>query len=121
MTRDELDPWRAIRAVLFEPDSDEIAEIIDKSGLRVDWVLKKEESYSHKTRKRAYRPRIDKSYDDLSDDDKLRVAFIVSRKLTHKGYKDKLDAGLSDIGWQIEGKRLSPTAKKRKNHGSRAH
>ena len=108
MTRDELDPWRVICNVLFELDSDEITEIIGKTGLRVDWTLDEKEKYSHKTRKRNYLPRINNSYGVLSDDDKLRVAFIVSMQLAHKGCKDKLDAGLSDIGWQIEGDRLSP-------------
>ena len=108
MTRDELDPWRVICNVLFELDGDEITEIIGKTGLRVDWTLDKKEKYSHKTRKRNYLPRINNSYDVLSDDDKLRAAFIVSMQLAHKGCKDKLDAGLSDIGWQIEGDRLSP-------------
>ena len=74
MTRDELDPWRVICNVLFELDSDEITEIIGKTDLRDDWTLDKKEKYSHKTRKRNYLPRINNSYDVLSDDDKTFFA-----------------------------------------------
>ena len=107
-TRNELDPWRVILACLFEIDSYEIPGIIDTSGMAVDWRLTEQEDYSHKYRKAAYRPRINRAYDALSGDDRLRVAFTVSDELASRGLVDKLNADLQRIGWRIEGGALAP-------------
>ena len=106
--RSELDPWRVILACLFEIDSYAIPEIIDASGMAVDWRLTEREDYSHKYRRAAYRPRINGAYEALNGDDKLRVAFIVSDELARRGLADKLDAGLQRIGWRIDGGTLGP-------------
>jgi hypothetical protein len=39
MSKSELDPWRVICGHLFELDSYYIPEIIDKTGMAVDWFL----------------------------------------------------------------------------------
>ncbi len=107
-SRTQLDPWRAILACLFELDSHEIPAIIDTAGLAVDWTLTEREDYSHNYRKRAYRPRVVTAYDALDKDDKLRVAFIVSEELAHRGLADKLNTNLGRVGWRIGVDSLSP-------------
>ena len=107
-TRTQLDPWRVILACLFELDSHEIPAIIDIAGLAVDWTLTVREDYSHNYRKRAYRPRIVSAYDALDEEDRLRVAFIVSEELAHRDLADKLNANLRRVGWRIDGDSLCP-------------
>ncbi|MGO9611733.1 MAG: hypothetical protein ACLPX5_01690 [Dissulfurispiraceae bacterium] len=108
-SRADLDPWRVICGHLFELDSYFIPEIIDKTGMKVNWRLTKEEDDSHNYRKAAYRPRINAEYDSLSDTDKLRVAFIVASELSGKGYADSLSVNLGKIGWHIEDGYLTPS------------
>ena len=107
-TKNQLDPWRVILACLFELDSHEIPEIIDASGIAVDWKITKRDDFSHKYRKTAYRPRINKAYEALSSDDRLRVGFIVSEELARRGLADALNANLQRIGWRIEAGNLMP-------------
>lgn len=106
--RSQLDPWRVILACLFEISSHEIPDVIDASGLAVDWWLTEREDYSDKYRKAAYRPRINVAYDALRRDDQLRVAFIVCDKLASRAGADELDVGLRRIGWRIDGGALVP-------------
>ena len=107
-SRTQLDPWRVVLACLFELDSHEIPAIIDTAGLTVDWTLTEREDYSHNYRKRAYRPRIVSAYDALDTDDKLRVVYIVSAEMVHRGLADKINAHLGRVGWHIDGESLSP-------------
>lgn len=107
-TRNELDPWPVILACLFDLDSYEIPGIIDASGMTVNWALTEREDYSHKYRKAAYRPRINRAYQALNEDDRLRVAYIVCDELARRGFGDKLDARLQRIGWRIDGTALVP-------------
>lgn len=104
----ELDPWRVILACLFEINSYEIPGVIDASGLTVDWRLTEREDYSHNYRKAAYRPRINRAYEALRMDDRLRVAFIVCHELSHRGETGQLDARLQRIDWRIDGATLVP-------------
>ena len=101
LSKHELDPWRVILSCLFEINSHEIPQIIDASGLAVDWRLTERENYSHTYRKAAYRPRVNGAYEALGDDDRLRVAFIVSAELAKRGLADALDADLHRIGWCV--------------------
>lgn len=108
MSKSELDPWRVICGHLFKLDSYYIPEIIDKTGMVVDWSLTDRQDYSHKYRKAAYRPRIDAAYDSLSEEDRLRVAYSVASELANRGLRDSLNADLQRIGWQVEEDRLVP-------------
>jgi hypothetical protein len=109
MEKTELDPWRIICGHLFELDSFCIPEIIDKTGMVVDWSLTEREDYSHKYRKAAYRLRINAAYNSLSEQDRLRVAYIVASELSGTRYADALNVNLETIGWRIEQGRLIPT------------
>ena len=105
----KLDPWRIILACVFELDSQDIPLIIDMSGMIVDWQLTEQEGYSHKYRKSAYRPRINKAYETLDGEDRLRVNFIISKELAHRGLADELNTKLKQIGWRCDNGTLSPT------------
>ena len=107
-TRSELDPWPVMVACLFGLDSYDIPGVIDKSGMTVDWRLTEREDYSHKYRRQAYRPRINRAYEALNREDRLRVTFIVSAELARRGLADKLNADLQRIGWHIDGGILAP-------------
>ena len=111
LMRDELDPWRVILTSLFELDSYHIPQIIDKSGMTVDWTLTERENHSHKYRKDAFRPRINKSYDALSKDNRLRVAYIVTEELINYGLEEKLNSALAKIDWQIAEGKLFPASR----------
>ena len=106
--KSELDPWRVILGHLFELESYYIPEIIDKTGMVVNWTLTEREDYSHKYRKAAYRPRINSAYDSLSEQNRLRVAYIVASELANIGLADALNAALEKTGWRIEQERLIP-------------
>ncbi len=109
MTRSKLDPWPVIVACLFELDSHAIPNIIDKSGMVVDWTLNEKQDYSHNYRKRAYRPRISGEYQGLDRDSQLRVAYVVTNELARGGRAEQLHADLLRIGWSIDGDTLVPT------------
>lgn len=109
MEREDLDPWRVLLHHLFGIDSREIPRILDRAGLAVDWNLSEKEDYSTKTRLAAYRPRIVAAYEALSQDNKLRVAYIVAEALIRAAAED-LDRDLRHIGWKIESGRLMPSS-----------
>lgn len=107
--REDLNPWRVIVSCLFEHvRSFEIPQIIDRSGLPVNWLLTEREDYSETYRKAAYTRQIYEAYDDLSNEDHLRVAYIVSEELIRLGHSEILDVALRRIGWCIQSGRLSP-------------
>jgi len=109
MNKADLDPWRVISSVLFEVDSYEIPKVIDQTGLAVNWALNEKENHSNSLRKAAYRPRINKAYEALSQEDRLRVAYIVVEVLVKKGLEAPLNEGLHKIGWEITSGRLTPS------------
>jgi hypothetical protein len=89
--------------MMQELSSDEICRIIGLSGLQVDWNLTKDQSYSHSTRKRAYLPKIQNAYKELSDDKKLAAAWIVAEEIRRidNALVLKINHRLSLIGWEI--------------------
>lgn len=111
MESSELNPWPVLRSILLRMSSYEVPEIIDRSGLTVDWMLTEKENYSHKARLAAYRPRIDVAYQSLStEQDRLRVAYIVARELASRGLGEELSDALREIGWEVRDNRLIPSA-----------
>lgn len=100
--RSNLSAWPVIRGILLRLSSYEVPGVIDRAGLIVDWSLTERENYSHSTRLAAYRPRIDAAYQSLpSDDDRLRVVYIVARELATRGSTAELNRALRDIGWEF--------------------
>lgn len=107
-----LHPWGVIAALVFELDSDQVIEIISLTGLPVDWSLTGKEGYSHGTRKRAYRPRVDTAFADLNDPEKLRVAWVVSSEFIrrHPDKESEFRERLSAIGWVLDGGVIRPSS-----------
>lgn len=104
-----LHPWPIIRGFLFQLGSYDVPNVIDRAGLIVDWLVTEREDYSHKTRLAAYRPRIDKGYQALpTEEDRLRVAYIVTREISNRISLDELNSALNEIGWELRENRLLP-------------
>lgn len=106
--RSELDPWRVICAKLFELSSHDIPEVIERTGLVVDWSLSERENYSHTYRKAAYRPRINSAYEHLQEHDRLRVVNITASELANRGKGDEMNSDLQKINWRIDSGHLVP-------------
>ncbi len=107
----ELNPWPLVRSFLLRLSSYEVPEIMDRAGLIVDWILTEKENYSHKTRIAAYRCRIDAAYQSLSNNDnRLRVAYIVTRELANRGSTSELNDALREIGWELRDDKLVPSS-----------
>ncbi len=104
----QLNPWRIICGFLFELDSYDIPNIIDKAGLDVNWSLSERENYSQKYRKDAFRTRINNAYNLVSNENKLRVSFTVAHELAKLICEEKLNDTLNTIGWKITNKKLFP-------------
>src|ERR1700683_3092962 len=109
MQRTDLDPWRVIRGMLSRLRSYDVPDVIERAGLSVDWSISAKQDWSDGTRFAAYRPRIDAAYDALaSDDDRLRVSFMVAHQLAERGLADELNKALGEIGWKIQDAGLTP-------------
>lgn len=110
MTSSKLHPWPVLRGILLDLSSYQVPKIIDRVGLSVNWKLSEKENYSDKTRIAAYRPRIDTAYNDLCEEDRVRIAYIVADELSKCDLGEELDIALRTIGWQIESGKLAPNS-----------
>jgi hypothetical protein len=100
----ELDPFRAILGVLMGlNDSDKLTNLVSATGLQFDMSLTEAEAYSHKTRARAYQPRIINAYSHLDDQQKLAVsdAVITAILLKQDDVYPHVAEILQKIGWGI--------------------
>ena len=106
----ELHPWPPLLAIVMDLDSTEVVSLIDSTGLTVDWELSGNDDFSNKTRKRAYRPRLDASFRALDEAAQLRAAWILTRELLkrHPQTEEPLRAKLAEIGWRIDAGKLVP-------------
>lgn len=100
-----LSAWPVISSVLFDiGTSDIVSLIVGAAGLEVDWTVTKEEAFSHKTRIRAYRPKIEAAYQKLDSEDRDTVLSIVAAELVRR-YPQKTEAirgALGKVGWTIK-------------------
>jgi hypothetical protein len=103
-----LDPWRVISHELFNLPHYDIPQIINKTGLKVNWALTQNEDVSANTRKKAYRPRIDNAYDQLPKDDKLKVAYVAASELANRDRAEVLASNLEKIDWTLKEGKLIP-------------
>jgi hypothetical protein len=109
--RAALHPWPIVRGFLLRLDSYDVPGIIDRAGLTVDWQLSERENYSHKMRLSAFRGRIDKTFQELpTEEDRLRVAYIVAREISAQVPLEELNQALREIGWEVRENRLAPVA-----------
>jgi hypothetical protein len=108
MNSSSLHPWPVLRGLLLELTSYEVPKVVDRAGLIADWTLSSQKDYSDKMRIAAYRPRIDAAYEQLQDEEKVRVAYIIAGELANRGLGEKMDSSLRAIGWRIENGKLAP-------------
>ena len=108
----ELHPWPPLLAFVLNLDSTEVVSLIDSTGLAVEWALSGNDDCSNKTRKRAYRPRLDAAFRALDDSAQLRVAWILTRELLqrHPEQEEPLRSKLAEIGWRIDAGTLVPSS-----------
>ena len=110
---EQFNPWPPIESFLFDylDDADEIVSILGYAGFYPLPPLTSEEQYSHKTRKRAYRQRVNRYYFGLASD-KARVQFAttIASELCRRypNYQDDLNRVLRRIGWSFQEGHLIP-------------
>jgi hypothetical protein len=105
---DQLNPCRVIQSFLLQLPSFEVPKIVDKSGLEVNWDLTKEQNFSDKYRIATYRTRIDTALENLTDENKLRFAYVVVKELVKRGIGTELEEALQNIGWRLQDNELKP-------------
>jgi hypothetical protein len=100
--------WGPIRGTLdsFE-SSDVVLRGLNLSGLS-GFVLSESDSYSHKTKRRAYLLQAERKFSDLSEEDQWSVAAGLAQFIRER---DETGAILPDafrrIGWKFDGERFS--------------
>jgi len=106
----ELRPWPVILAITLDLDSTEVVSLIDRTGLTIDWKLAGNDDYSNKTRKRAYRPRIDQAFRALDGETQFRAAWILTHELLqcHPEVEESIRSKLAEIGWRVDAGELVP-------------
>lgn len=99
--QNSFDPWGPVESMIFELNSDQVQDIISSSGIVVNWSLTKDQSYSHTTRKREFRQRINQAYLNLSINDREQFILNVVRSLVkvRNEFKERLNDYLKNIGW----------------------
>ncbi len=105
-----FDPWGPISAILFDFGSDLVIEIVSLAGLTPDWALTPRESYSHTTRNRAFRGRVDAAYKQLDSEAQRRFVLNVAREIGRRDpdKHERLNEALRRIGWSLIGESLVP-------------
>ena len=105
-----FDPWGPISSLLFELSSDDVQSIVERAGLTPDWSLSKEQAFSHTTRKRVFRGRVNQLYNDLYPDEKQHFIINVARGIIgiNPEYRERINELLQNIGWTLAEDRLIP-------------
>jgi hypothetical protein len=102
----QLEAWPVVSSALFDfaTASDDIVSIVGFAGLEVDWTLNPKEGYSHSTRKRAYRPRVQAAYSRLPSEDRIAVLTAISAELARRypGQLENIKLALLRIGWILK-------------------
>lgn len=109
MTTDALDPAGPILATLFAANSsDLVVDVVNGAGIRVDWSLNDRQNYSHRTRIREYRPRVNAALNALAPLERAEALTGVLRGLVERGRADvdSLNSTLRPTGWCINDGRL---------------
>lgn len=102
-TWSDLHPGPIVTSYLYAMKSDAVVRIVGRVGLIVDWALTKEQSYSEKTRLRAYIPRIEAALQTLDERDRMLVTQNVAAEIFRVSPEmmEPLNKALEKIGWQI--------------------
>ena len=101
----QLAAWPVISSLLFDiADSDTVCSIAGVAGLEVDWTLSGAEAFSHRTRNRAYRPKIESAYKSLPGADQATVLSVIAAELGRR-YPHQMEtirSALARVGWTIK-------------------
>jgi hypothetical protein len=103
------DPWPPILGLLSALSSDALVEVVHRAGLVIDLTLTGQESFSHKTRVRAYLPRIQTAYSALPDAQKRSILAALAGEVAKEGRSiDQINSVLANVGWRYENGNLTP-------------
>lgn len=104
-----LNPLPIILSFLGEIDCDQFLEIVNRSGISIDLNLSPEEKFSHKTRIRAYIPRLNAAIYNMNHPRSLHaIQLLFSHLLSLFPEKlDEIQSRLQQIGWKITDGKLS--------------
>lgn len=107
--QNKLNPLPIALSVISSLTSDDFLQIIQSAGVRIDLSLTNSESYSNKTRVRAYLPRVNEFIENLEDSDALRAIYLIFIELL-KNEQNGVDikSKLQNIGWDIVGNSIVP-------------
>ena len=103
-----LAPDAVILGFLMRENADDVVSSAMVAGLDVDWTSTEQESYSNKTRCRAYFPRIQQALRNLAHDSRIAASAILASELlrVNPGLEPQLSTSLNDIGWNIKDGKL---------------
>lgn len=90
--------WPIVLGYLMDFNSDDVVKAVSRSGLDVDWTITDEQNYSHKTRKRAYDPRIRAAFHALDADQKrIALTALATEVLRRHPERDEIEARLAAL------------------------
>jgi len=106
----QFDPWGPVVGVLFEDNSsDAVLGALQRAGISTSFNLTEQEEYSHQTRKRAYKGRVDSFYAQLDEGGKRTVTrnLAVEIAKSRQG-PERLNEVLGRVGWEFKDGELKP-------------
>ncbi len=109
--QNKLNPLPIAISILNELNSDQMIDIISRSGISIDLILTTKQNYSHVNRKRAYISRINKTISEMDNSDALRAIYLIFYNLVNV-FPDKvtlINERLSLIGWKLIDSGLYPS------------
>src|SRR5271157_2499817 len=96
-----FDPWGPISAHLFDLTSDQVQTVVGRAGLALNWALNAQQDYSHLTRVRAFKGRLEEAYRNLPAEEQITFVANLARELVRM--RPDLEQGLAEtlnrIGW----------------------
>jgi hypothetical protein len=101
----ELQAWPVVSSILFDvATSDDIVLVVGRAGIVVDWSLSEQEAYSHKTRKRAYTPRVQHAYSALLSEDRETALSLIIAELARRypQQSEIIQAAVAKVGWTLK-------------------
>ena len=105
----KLNPLPIALSILSSLNSDEFLQIVQSAGVQIDLTLTKDESYSHKTRVRAYLPRVNESIQNLEENDALRAIYLIFTELLKDEHnQSNIKSKLKNIGWDLIDNSIAP-------------
>jgi hypothetical protein len=103
MPPNAFDPWGPIGACLSDLTSDQVQVVVGRAGLALNWDLSAQQDYSHLTRVREFKRRIEEAYRNLTAENQATfVANLASEIIKAKPeLEQRLTEALNRIGWTI--------------------